>query len=593
MALCLALICLFFVTPGLALYDFEGIPLDIASQGEVAGSIYSAGTYGLTEPPVACSFTLPGEPVWAEVYTGVWGGTEKYSGTAEISINSLKIFKYSLYGEQDMNENVYCTGHGVYWISQDATDLLHSGENRVVVNTSRGESGSRMDGRVYAVFVVAAVGDNSGYITQYWIAEGNENLHGEGWSGSNPTVHDTSSYTFSGADLTGMQSAELTTVLLAGTRYQPDYMTFNSNDLGQPETDTSHYPEGATDIGDEICFDAEGGSGTESRYVDVESFDVTDYVKDVNTVVFERGRDSNGDGVIDPSSAISEGEDYIHPCLAVLSVKKKKASLLQDMGIAGITTANMYAGATGTLTAEVRNYGENTGSQAVVAFYVDGEKIGTATADTGSSGVGYAVIEWAATGGEHEISAKLESPADSVSSNDEYSLACNIEDLPDLSLKVSSPVSAESGEAAVKQSPSFFMIPVLGAAGAAAVWGRRKKPGKIMAATLVCMLVLCPVLVQPSFAAGLEYREYVLPVEVLNEGGAVDPGVSLTVYLDGEKAAYTTLEDGIDGGDSESVEISIFTTPGSHKVRIVVDEEGSVDELDEGNNSFEAVYEFP
>lgn len=123
--------------------------------------------------------------------------------------------------------------------------------------------------------------------------------------------------------------------------------------------------------------------------------------------------------------------------------------------------------------------------------------------------------------------------------------------------------------------------------------GEEEKPGKIMAATLVCMLVLCPVLVQPSFAAGLEYREYVLPVEVLNEGGAVDPGVSLTVYLDGEKAAYTTLEDGIDGGDSESVEISIFTTPGSHKVRIVVDEEGSVDELDEGNNSFEAVYEFP
>ena len=478
LALCLSILCLFFVTPGLALYDFEGIPLDIASQGEVGGSIYTYGTYGLTEPPVACSFTFPGEPVWAKVYAGVWGGTEKYSGSAEISINSLKIFRYSLYGEQDRNENVYCSGHGVYWISQDATDLLHSGENRVIVNTSRGESDSRMDGRIYAVFIVAAVEDDSGYITQYWVAEGNENLHGEGWSGNNPTIHDTSSYTFSGADLTGMKSAILTTVLLAGTRYQPDYITFNSQDLGVTETG-SKYPEGATDIGDEICFDAEGGAGTESRYVDVENFDVTACIKEGNTVVFERGRDSNGDGTIDPSSTVSEGEDYIHPCLAVLSLKKKKETMLQDMGVAGITADNIYAGAAGTLTAEVRNYGEITGSPAVIGFYIDGEKIGTGTAVIDSSGIGYAAIDWTASAGDHDLSAKIESPADSVSSNDEYTLSYMVEDLPDLSLRVSSPVSVEGGETAVKQSPSFFLLPLFGVV-AAVLFGKRRNPRKIL-----------------------------------------------------------------------------------------------------------------
>lgn len=586
------LVIFFFITPCSALYDFEGVPLDLAATGETDGSLYCFGTYGLSDPPVECKFTLPGKPVWAKVYTGVWGGTEKYTGSAEISVNSLKIFRYSLYGEQDRNEDVYCSGYGVYWIGQEVTDLLHSGENSVTVDTSRGEEGSKIDGRVYGIFVVAAVDDGSGYITQYWVAEGNENLHGEGWSGNNPTIHNTASYTFEGADLTGDVSSELTTVLLASTRYQPDYISLNSKDLGTVLHDSNRYPDKATDIGDEISFNADGSTGRESRYIDAETFDVSELVIGENVVVFERGRDSNGDGVIDSSSQIAEGEDYIHPCIAALAIKKKKTEVMTDVGIRGISTSNIYDGSAGTITADLINYGGYSSSPVTVGFYADGVKIGTGSVTIGRSGIGTVSTDWTPEKGDYTLSAKIESPSDSGSSNDEYSMNYRVEDLPDISLKLSAPVKAGEETETAKQSPSLLILPVL-AGAAAAVMYRKTCLKNLLAIGFIFMIVSSPLLIQPSFAAGQEYGEYILPVEVLNNGGGIDTGISLTVYLDGEKTAYTTLDGGMDSNSSETVNISIFTTPGRHTVRIIADEENSLDELNEDNNFIEASYDFP
>lgn len=590
---CIILTFVAVSNPCSAVYDFEEIPFEIAAQGEIEGAIYTYGTYGLSDPPMECEFSLPGEPVWARVYTGVWGGTEKYSGSAEISVNSLKKYKYSLFGEQDKNENVYCTGYGVYWIAQDATGLLHRGENSITVDTSRGDEGNRLDGRVYGIQVVAAVKDGSGDKTQYWVYEGNANLHGEGWSGNVPTIHNSESITFSGADLTGMRTAELTTLLLTSTRYQPDYVSFNSHGLGIEFSNSDKYPDGSTDIGDECCFNANGGTGIQSRYIDVETFDVSGYVSDENTVLFERGRDDNGDGTIDPSATVSEGEDYLHPCLAILAIKKNKGALLSDFGIETVSTENLYSGTTGTITAEVRNYGGYTSSPVAVGFYANDNKIGTGIVEVDSSGIGYASTEWPGASGEYRLSAKIESPTDSRPENNEYTTEYVVEDLPDLSVRISDPVRAGSEESAEKQTPGSVFIPLAGIAAAGVFLYRRNGFAALPALFIVTMIVISPCMIQPSYAGDGGYTEYVLPVEVVNSGGSTGPGISVTVYLDGEKAAYTTLEEGIGGGKSKSVNISIFTTPGRHDIRIVVDEENSLNETDEDNNSAGGTYEFP
>lgn len=55
--------CLACTIPAVsALYTFEGIPLTVTAQGEVEGDILTFGTYGLSEPPVDVTFTLPRTP---------------------------------------------------------------------------------------------------------------------------------------------------------------------------------------------------------------------------------------------------------------------------------------------------------------------------------------------------------------------------------------------------------------------------------------------------------------------------------------------------------------------------------------------------
>lgn len=77
MFLVAGLFLMLLVPQGMAMYDFEGIPLKIAAQGEVTGDVLVFGSYGLRNPPITSEFDVPYEIQWARTYVGVWGGTPR------------------------------------------------------------------------------------------------------------------------------------------------------------------------------------------------------------------------------------------------------------------------------------------------------------------------------------------------------------------------------------------------------------------------------------------------------------------------------------------------------------------------------------
>lgn len=585
----------FFILPAGAIYDFEGIPLKIVAQGEVPGEVQTFGTYGLDSPPYQLTFTLPVAPQYARVYTGIWGGTEKYSGWAELNINNLKKVRYSLYGERDRNREVYTSGHGIYWIAYDATDLLRKGSNTVVVNTSKNEEGNRLDGRVYCIFVVAAIGNSDEQVTQYFIAEGNEDLHGEGWSGTNPTRHDETNVTFTGVSASGSAGANLTVLLLAGGKGQPDYVTFNGNTLGLPVRVENGI--NVTDIGDETSFDAFGESGTPSRYVDAETFPVQDFLKESDTVQFLRGSDLDGDGSITTTGDKPEGEDYIHPVSAVLSVTRPSGLAGVDLALENLQVKNVYAGKTGTISAEVRNYGTMPKSPVTVEFQADGKTLNTTTVTLPDSGIATISVPWQASGGTFTVSGIVTASGDTRPGNNEISRTVTVGTPPDLALTVENPVRSgtETGANATAKSP---LVPGL-AVGAIAIAGifLAKKRGldaccSIFLGIFVVTAAFSGLAVPVSAADTTGIQEYSLPFVIVNNGGSDSGSFAVTVYLDGEKTAEKTF-DGVAAHGSLRAEIPLFVSPGTHKLRVVVDETGSVQDTTKENNVVQGNYVFP
>ncbi|WP_321504607.1 DUF3344 domain-containing protein [uncultured Methanoregula sp.] len=587
-----AVFAAFIIVPAAALYDFEGIPLTVHAQGTVNGDLLTFGKYGLTNPPGELRFELPATPVYSRVYTGIWGGTEKYSGWAEITVNDLRKAKYVLNGERDRNGDVYEAGHGIYWMGYDTTDLLRKGTNVITVTTSKDDPGNKLDGRVYSIFVVAVVEDPAGGTTQYWIAEGNENLHGEGWAGTNPTRHDETNVTFQGADVQGLARANLTVLLLAGGKGQPDYVQFNNHYLGAPVRTVNGF--NVTDIGDEVSFNADGGRGIESRYVDAETFRVDNSVQAANTVRFIRGIDLDGDRAITTTGDSPEGEDYIHPVMAILALKKNGISTSPDLAIESLTAGNAYNGKVATLTAEVRSYGVQPKDAVPVAFFVNGNLINTTNSVLHPGGITRVSVPWQATTGTYTLSAEVSVPGDSQPGNNGAQHQATIGTPPDLSVSVGAPVHKDAvpGAGATKAPLSF--IPVIAGIGALALLRRRGGPGSTLPAVVLTLVILAATasLVAPAGAVS-DVQEYSLPVQIANNGGSDAPSFVVSVYLDGEKIADRNVVEGIKAHSSVTIAIPVFTSPGSHEMKVIADEAGLVKDPSRSNNLVQGRYEFP
>jgi len=570
----------------LAIYSEEGIPLALTAQGEVQGNVLTFGTYGLTAPPVECTFTLNRSPAYGRVYTGVWGGTERYSGWVDIAVNNQSPIRSSLYGIDDRNEEVFAASHGVYWIAHDATDLLKPGSNTVTVTTSRGEPDNKMDGRVYAVLVVVAEDNGSGPVTRYWITEGNENLHGEGWAGTNPTRKDNATVVLTGADTNGISRANLTILLLATNRGQPDYVLFNGRDLGTPATPAGDYMTGARDIGNERSFDDSGGPGIDTRYVDIESFDVTGMLKNQNTIEFQRGRDLSGDGTITTSGQKSEGEDYIHPCFAMLTVQKPGDSRAPNLSVENLRIENAYTGKEARISGTVWNSGFRITNPVDVMVSVDNVPVKKESVTIDVSGRKEVSATWSAMEGKHAIAIEVSYNGDSNPADNRIAKEVLVGSPPVLSVQIGNPYPVGSKPAPTQTAP---LSPFSAIAGLLVIGGmvHKRSQGLIrysLIGTLFVALIVVGIFVVPGTAASV--AGYSIPITISNTGGSDAPPFDITVYLDGEKTTITGVADGLAAGTFKKLVIPLYTTPGSHNIKVVI---GGIP----GQTAAEGMYEFP
>jgi hypothetical protein len=611
------LIVVLLIIPCCALYDFEGFPLKTVSQGQVNGQVLQFTIIGLQNSPRTLEFDVPdgAEIQWARTYAGVWGGTPKYTGWVDVSVNGQDMGQVKLYGKDDKTPNIWCTGYGVYWTAWDTTNLVKNGHNTITVTTSQGLPESKLDGRIYGVTTVIVVKTPGGADTRYWILEGNTNLHGEGWTaGANPTINDETSATISIPDLSGNPHANLSIIELTSTRGLPDYVQFNGKDMGLPVTDMATYPAGAYDIADEMSYDngypGPGGKTIMGRYWDSEIFDVTSMVKSgSNEVKFLRGRDLNKDGTISSTGEKPEGEDYLHPVFAMLTLEKPAAGSSgqsvvtpagsgTDLAIGKFDVTNAFNGETATITATLQNLGARPLSPVAVAFSVDGSAVDTKQVSIDASGVQEVSARWQASTGSHTLGVSVQAEGDKDSSNNAVTRSVTVGTLPDLAVSVDTPKRPGASATPQQKSPMPVAVALSAIVFTIGMYGivhkNRRDIGKKMTPILFALLIVSagmPLLV-PAAAAADTTNLYLIPVTVKNSGGSDAAAFAVTIYLDGEKIATKTYDDGLAAGQEIHADIPINTKPGSHTLKVVVDEAAKIRDGDRTNNIAEPTYVF-
>jgi len=291
----LSLVVCMLVFPAAAYYDFDGFDLTTAAHDMVNGEVYVGGGHGvpLTSDPNnnihTQNYTVPGGTVtFARLYVGIWGGKETYKGTLQTTFNGNDLGTFTLAGSSDKNTDVWCTGHGVYWVKYDVTSQTLNGFNTATATTNEISSG--FDGRAYGVVLVAVVENAGKTEVEYWINGGHLNLN-------YVTPLNTATTQFSGAITDpDSKSTTLTTVYLTGDAGVDDTLQFNNGYAINNAADGSGNDEW-------------GNSWTAA--FDIDSWDLADYGC---SILQAEDNDATFDRV---------GEPYLHPVLAVLEVRPR------------------------------------------------------------------------------------------------------------------------------------------------------------------------------------------------------------------------------------------------------------------------------
>ena len=330
----LAVLLLFSLHPVLADYNPDGSPysdqLKMAKHGIVIGGVYVDGGHELEYTPYTQDFNVPeGTVEWAKLYVGVWGGTDERTGTIDVTFNDIELETLTLEGKDDTNPDVYCSGRGVYWIGYDVTSNTTSGPLDAVVTTS-----GDIDGRVYGIVLVAVYEDPDGEEVEYWVNEGNPNLH---------ETNEEAVAEFPGTiDVDKFTLARLTAVYLAGGYGANDYLYFNDGTLCDGDN----------------CNDI----ANSKNYFDFKTFDVIDHLaEDENKATFDRGV-----------------EERLHPVLAVLTLHTQEEGD-SDLTVSNVAVPTLYAGSSNTITATIENIGKDAAYSFQAALYVDDEMVSTAS----------------------------------------------------------------------------------------------------------------------------------------------------------------------------------------------------------------------
>ncbi|MCK4736046.1 MAG: DUF3344 domain-containing protein, partial [Methanophagales archaeon] len=422
-----------------------------------------------------------------------------------------------LLGENDDNPNVYCTGHGVYWVYYDVTDKASPGLNTAIADTSRGERGNKLDGRVYSIILVAIYEDANAPEITYEVADGNVNLHGRGWAGTMPTTNDFASVKFKGAiNTANVENANLTVVYLTGTPGEPDYLEFNGHDIG----------------GNDVANSGDG----KTYGIDLKTFDVTKYIQAENSVLFLRGKDINGDGKIEEDDEGNrEGEHYLHPVLTALVVRHKTIEkAMPDFSAELQLPKNLIEGQN-TLTAVVSNYGRLYEDDFVLKVFVDESEIYSGVVRMDASGIKRLSIPWNTTYGTHTIKAEADAEnkvQESNEKNNVFTSDAYVMRKPDLSVKILTPVAGNGKATASSTSTAtsakvssvilgggfIFIIPLL----VFMPWnGKRRKFSLVLIFVILSVTLFLSGCVDKQTMdnqTGGDMLSYSVPVEIKNEG---------------------------------------------------------------------------
>lgn len=312
-------------------YEFDGIPstdqLEKVVHDSVIGGVIVDGGHGIgnakNSPYYTQSFSIPnGQITYSRMYVGVWGATETKTGTLQTTINDHEFDSIDLEGKGDTNENVYCSGHGVYWVVYNTTKYTTSGSNSAIARTS-----GTIDGRVYGIILVAVYADEtSEQKVEYWINEGNPNLYSS--SDSHPSGNKEANAYFSGINNIHPPAARLSVVYLTGDKGQNDYLYFNDNKLN----------------GDDVA--ASSGS------FDLLTFDVTDYLESSSNARFDVG-----------------DESYLHPVLAVLTVYTGDLEEESDLIVKKVAIGELCTNDENIISANIENIGTSSAFGFSAALY--------------------------------------------------------------------------------------------------------------------------------------------------------------------------------------------------------------------------------
>jgi PKD repeat protein len=297
------------------LFADTALALPTITHGTVQGEMYVSSTATWPSSASTNNFNVPnGTVIFAQYYAGVWKG--------QGSANSLSTtFNGHTF---PTNPSYYTTEMGVTWIPYNVTDYVHPGET----NTATTTSVSWGDGRQYGSTLVVVLKNESKPQIEYWIADGLDWMHYDGYLGydaSNSTTY------FNGTvNLADVQNASLYSTHLTG---------FNYEDLNGKSLPTA----------------AESVNGEYFNYIRWDNVQGL-LVPENQTVLVSRGDDS-----------------YCSVGLHALSLVYKTADLVPVSLTPSLVTPNV----TNTMTATIENRGGKDSQPFKVSLMVNGNVVDT------------------------------------------------------------------------------------------------------------------------------------------------------------------------------------------------------------------------
>jgi len=300
--------------------------LPTVAHDTVQGEMYVSSTANWPSTYSTNNFYIPnGTVVFARYYVGIWAGQSTHD-TIATTFNGYALPTHPSY---------YSTEMGATWIPYDITDYVLPGKtNTAIINSS-----SWGDGRQYGSTLVVVLENESKPQIEYWVAEGCDWMHYDGYLGYD--VPNSLTYFNGTVYLADVQNASLYSTHLTGFNYED----LNGNSL----------PGASASV-----------SGEYFNYIQWDNLQES-LVPENQTVLVSRGSDT-----------------YCSVVFNGLEMEYK----VPDLVLVNLTPSVVTANTTNTMTATIENRGSKDSQPFNVSLMADGTVVDSQAVDgltTGSS----------------------------------------------------------------------------------------------------------------------------------------------------------------------------------------------------------------